>query len=176
MANHAAPAPIIGRLLLIYSLPPQPDDPERYAKAATVIRWHELAFAETNNPLYAWSAYHYARAAGLEVPGWVFAYLDSSAEKLWVTARRKTDPSKKSDSTALFAVAFGMKRRGRGSVFSEFRGETYAAQAWLAALVHSWSRAHGKPYLEWENVAKECGVSVTKVRRAWGRYKHHVRV
>ncbi len=61
MADDATPALITpiplwaARLLLLYCVPAEPDDPGRQAKAAMSIRWHEAAFAEANNLLYAWS-------------------------------------------------------------------------------------------------------------------------
>jgi hypothetical protein len=145
------------------------------AEAAEILRWHETAFADTQNPLYAWSAYNLARTAGVDVPAWVSAYLDAAAEKIWELARRRADRVSFGELAKRIAAALGMKRHRQGerrTIVSDFQGETTQKQIALAAWTHSWSRRHGKPYLEWQPVADHFGVSLATVRRAWNEYKH----
>ena len=158
------------RLLLPYLTPVSPGDHRRDTeKPAEFIRWYEAAFTETKNPLYAWCAYRHARAAGLDVPEWVSAYLDSAAEKLWAT--RPSGRWRK--DAARVAEALGITER----FLAEFHGSG-STDIELAAYVYSWSRGHkkrpghGKPYLEWPKVAERFGVSPATVTRAWNKYKH----
>jgi len=131
---------------------------------------HETAYADTGNPLLAWSAWRLARTEGLTVPEWVLRYIYVAADKLW----RAANPDRLKDSprapAPIIAEALGMTRRGPGTVFSDFWDEPF--EIWLAALVYFESRGHGKPYLVWESVAKQWSASEATVRRAWDKWKY----
>ncbi len=159
------------RMLLPYFVDPRdPDDRRRHARGAELLRLHETAYADTDNPLFAWSAWHLARTVGLAVPEWVLRYIDAAADKLW----RAANPDRLKEShrapAAIIAEALGMTKRGPGTVFSDFWAEPY--EIWVAALVYFQSREHGKPYLVWESVAKQCGGSDATVRRIWDKWRY----
>ncbi len=170
------PTPLyLARLLMRLDLlePPyaDPTNPTEQAEAAEILPHYQAVFTETNNPLFVWAAYRHARAWRLDVPEWVFAYLDTAAEKFCRVAR-EIDLLKGSEADVLIAEAVGMKRVGRGTVFSEFRDDLYAAHIELAVRVALGLRAGGKRYFVWRRVAKEFGVKPRMVRRAWDNYKH----
>jgi len=139
--------------------------PASKPRAAEVLPHYEAVFTETNNPLYAWAAYRHARAWRLDVPEWVLAYLNTAAEKLLGMARDESD--QRSELDALIAEAMGMKRIGRGTVFSEFRGELYAAQIEIAVQVALRLRAGVKLINAWDDIAKEFGGKPRMVRDVW---------
>jgi len=163
-------ARLIMRLDLLEPPYADPTNPTEQAEAAEDLPHYEAVFTETNNPLYAWAAYRHARAWRLDVPEWVLAYLNTAAEKLLGMARDESD--QRSELDALIAEAMGMKRIGRGTVFSEFRGELYAAQIEIAVQVALRVRAGGKLYVAWDEVAKEFGGKPRMVRDVWDKYKH----
>src|SRR5262245_33958711 len=158
------------RMLLPYVVDPRDADDPGWHDAGRLLQGHETVFAETRNPLFAWSALRVARAAGLAVPEWVLQYLETAADKLW----RAASPDRVQDGhrapAVIIAEALGMTRRGPGTVFSDVWDEPY--EIWLAALVYFRSREHGKPYYEWGEVATRWGGSEATVRRAWDKWKH----
>ena len=162
-------ARLLMRLDLLYPPYAVPTNPEEQTEAADFLPLYEAVFTETKNPLYVLAAYRHARSWRLDVPEWVLGYLDSAVEKLWVMVRQ-SDPS--NDSKPDVAEALGMKRLGRSTVFSEFRGDSYATDIELVERVALRLLAGDKLYLAWEIVAKEFGVNPEKVRHACDKYKH----
>ena len=166
-------ARLIMRLDLLEPPYADPTNPSEQGEAAEVLPHYEAVFTETKNPCWAGAAYRYARAWRLAVPEWVLAYLDGPAEKFCGVAR-DIDLLKNMKADPFIAETLGMKRLGRGTVFSEFRDDLYAAHIELTVRVALRVRAGGKPYLVWDEVAKEFGVKPSKVRYAWDNYKHLV--
>ncbi|MEX2222776.1 MAG: hypothetical protein WEG40_13345 [Candidatus Rokuibacteriota bacterium] len=70
-------------------------------------------YEEQGDPLRAWQAYVIARALGIEIPGWVTAYLDRVAKQL----AELSNSEPKAIAGAL-AGALEIQRPGAGTVFS----------------------------------------------------------
>jgi hypothetical protein len=87
--------------------------------------WYE----ETDNPLFAWGAYRYARELikknyDLAIPEWVLAYLDESADRLWEiesgldeSADESRKDSRKNSAGTKIAIALKMYASGQGDIF-----------------------------------------------------------
>jgi hypothetical protein len=79
------------------------------------LSYIEESYKKEKNPLLAWEAYLYARKQKKEIPDWVFAYLDASAQRLF-----ENIPSR--NASTHIASAFGMYSQGKGNIFSRFIG------------------------------------------------------
>lgn len=84
------------------------------------------------NPLHVWRAYLECRGHGLPIPGWILAYLDRVAGRLWqLTADGSRTPE---DPSPVIAESLEMKRPGRsGQCVSPLRPDRRRWSAtWLS--------------------------------------------
>ncbi len=177
----------------VKELPKQLDARTIKAGRAQRARWeaercHD-AFESTSNPVLAWEAFGWARAAGIDVPAWVLRYLDQSALGIRVLHVR---PPREGQVHKAVAHALGFRSSPKG-IKNPFSGGR--APAWQMVLAMEVGLAREREYPNWRNgeeinwswlfehgvVAKLLargvkGVSVAKVRRAWQRYGADLRV
>ena len=78
----------------------------------------EAHYKRTKNPLYAWHAIQKSRELDLELPKWVLAYLQQSADRLLDIQGDLGDKTQQATTESLC-----LKTVGGGSVFTRFRTE-----------------------------------------------------
>jgi len=129
-------------------------------------------YEHSNNPLIVWRAYRKCRAAGLEIPEWIFEYLDQSATNFAALTKRQLlslDPIK--NPLSEIAKAIQMNYRGQGTVFSSlisrFREVSIASQAREAIE----EMGPGNDDYAYEKVAKKTGKDKSTIRRIYLNYE-----
>lgn len=80
-----------------------------------IIQTYKDRYLESNNPLYALSAYEICRAYNYSLPKWIQEYLDMSISNIL-----KIDRPEKDKIATSIANAMDMLGKGRGSIFSKF--------------------------------------------------------
>ena len=141
------------------------------ALRARWIEGHRKAYERRKNPVFLWHVYLLCRRTGLSLPPWVLEYFDGVAQTFDAWATGKTPMPESRALPVAVAKTLGMRRLGAGNVFREYLHQWKDTEAWLAQRVYDQVRDGHKLSFAQERVAKECGVSTGKVRRACGKYK-----
>jgi hypothetical protein len=143
------------------------------------LEFHAAAYAETEDPIAAWSAYLECRAARLAFPAWLLAYSDRTARKMRALDRETVRNAK--DLSPFVADAVGMiKRRsrkaGRGTFLSTREQARRDARLAIrvSALVSNGideSKAIYRVATQQDGLGlKPIHASQSTVRRAWKRF------
>jgi hypothetical protein len=138
----------------------------RWAIAA--VERYEEQYRKTRNPVLAWRAYLECRGAKLRFPEWVLQYLDGPAQAFWEWSMSGRVGAKNLDAEIADALGMRRDRRGRGNVFDEVFPHKRTME--LACGVHLRLPNDKKLYLAIENTAKEKGVHISTVKRAWAAH------
>jgi hypothetical protein len=115
-------------------------------------RFLELAYVDSQNPLFAWDAYELSRMYRVPPPEWVLRYFDRVWEEL------QEIPATGDVVGQGCAVALGLakhKRSGGGAAFGRF--EKFNVEVHLAVLVHQIVKKEGL----------EAGAACQFVAEAW---------
>ena len=127
-----------------------------------------VKYEKDRNPLYAWVAYNGARENGTPVPAWVLEYLDEAAEEICVLADCGGLMRRKISHTDIAKAIKLAGTQGKGNPFSSYKNDFWMA---ISKTVVSNLLQGDKETYAIEAAAKQGGVSVSTVRRAWKRYQ-----
>ena len=130
------------------------------------LETHRLNFEGTKNPLDAWTAVLITRLLGEAPPAWALDYLSICAAGIYTLQMRSA--AGETITPEATARALGMVKMGAGTVYpnnTEFEWLTLAVQT------RDLIREGDKPGVAIENIAKENGISESKVREAWKRFQ-----
>jgi len=149
-------------------------EPEKEKRQRIAKQWlshYEQEYIKTKNPLNVWRAYGVCRGDDLEIPSWVFSYLDSIARAFWDAsmAENKTpnDVEEFVFDTLQFK-GFGAKT-GTENIFSKYKDtESLIIATEISCLV---GQGH-KEKTAWELTAKKRNISASKSYRCWKEHKH----
>jgi hypothetical protein len=133
--------------------------------------WVSEGEQQFGNPLHAWRAYGECRAHGLAIPDWVLAYFDRTADRFWRLTMASSRPV--GDLSPLIAEAVEMKRPGRGgsgSVCTQYDRTNEILLAINAANEIA-GRSNGKLKVALRRVARQRGVSLSTVERAFKAFR-----
>jgi hypothetical protein len=123
----------------------------------------EIAYRDTDNPVWVWRAVLACRGATAPPPAWIMAYLGRVAEAFWTLSAMPP-----ADVPAAIVTALEMAREGAGSVFRRIDDSDDLV---LAARMH-WHMAGGLNETNAKYVvAQELNVSEATALRAWRKHR-----
>ena len=137
-------------------------------RVQNTLEAYRKEYCETGNPMVVWAAYRECRAHGVDVPEWIFEYLDEAASSLWQLHCKVRDGEKVKDQGAEAAESLGLKRgRGQTTPFEQFNDKVWL---FYGATVDFYIRQGDKPDFAISDCAERNGVSYSTVYRAWKKY------
>ena len=146
---------------------------DRKQIAVQFVDMYMQNWQRTGNPISVWRAYVMCRDAGIEIPEWIYSYLDAVARNIWDMTTADSVLPAKGEILPAIAEAFAMKRKGKsgwGNVFADHMAET--DKVMVCMRVDWYLRGDEKLHLANEYVADEYKakgekMSASKVRRIW---------
>ena len=140
------------------------DDDLRLIAARFWARACHISYRETQNPLFAWSAFSKLRATREDIPNWILDYFAECAAE--IDGIRKASPQK---VDAAVSKALGFTSPGRGTAFSDF--EQFWRDLTIALKVHKHVLTGLAPDYACDFVQDETGNARSMVWRAYNKFK-----
>ncbi len=134
-----------------------------------LVARYRCEYENTDNPLAVWFAYAECRQVNLDIPEWIFRYLDRVAGNFWhlCPGAKNPVPDKPSPAIAEALEMKGAGKSGPGNVFKAFQNVRHLAMAHdLIRLILS---GH-KETVAADQVAEQRGVSRSTILRAYKKY------
>ena len=123
-----------------------------------------ISYRETQNPLFAWSAFSKLRATREDIPNWILDYFAECAAE--IDGIRKASPQK---VDAAVSKALGFTSPGRGTAFSDF--EQFWRVLTIAQRVHKLVLEGTDPDYAYYFVEGATGNTKSTVWRAYNKFK-----
>jgi hypothetical protein len=117
------------------------------------LRYFRAQYIKYSNPLYALCAYKYARKEKLEIPNWVYEYLDNAVASIFITC--KSD-SERLDRKLPKAIGITQKK------ISQFNDFDTKIQVHELIIEKRSDTPHGKKNSIYEDVANDLKLNVTE--------------
>ncbi len=137
--------------------------------AIAAVKRDEEQYRATRNPVLAWRAYGECRAVKLRFPEWVLQYFDGPARAFWQWSMTGRVGAKNLDAEIADALGMRRARKGRGNVFDQVFPHKRTMELACSVLLRLPNDT--KLYLALENTAKEKGVHLSTVKRAWAAHR-----